>query len=315
MHGASQWSVMGQSFVGNSTVLREKFDAKGVWNTIASEKANLIMITGDAMARPLLDAWKEMVAAKDAPDVSSLFAVSSSAVLFSQTCKDEFLENFPNLIITDAIGSSESGANGITMVSKGAKMQGGPTVTAARDAVVLDEELRPMAAGTNKIGKLARYGNIPIGYLNDPVKTAETFVTGADGVRYVIPGDFAQLEADGSITMLGRGSVSINTGGEKVFPEEVENSLKSHPSVFDAVVVGIPDDRWGELVTALVQVLSGSALTLEDLQTHCRQHIACYKVPRALVLVNDVVRSPAGKPDYRWAKQHATESVAKVQPQ
>ena len=315
MHGASQWSVMGQSFVGNSTVLREKFDAKGVWNTIASEKANLIMITGDAMARPLLDAWKEMVAAKDAPDVSSLFAVSSSAVLFSQTCKDEFLDNFPNLIITDAIGSSESGANGITMVSKGAKMQGGPTVTAARDAVVLDEELRPMAAGTNKIGKLARYGNIPIGYLNDPAKTAETFVTGADGVRYVMPGDFAQLEADGSITMLGRGSVSINTGGEKVFPEEVENSLKSHPAVFDAVVVGIPDDRWGELVTALVHVRTGSALTLEDLQTHCRQHIAGYKVPRALVLVNDVVRSPAGKPDYRWAKQHATESVAKGQPQ
>ncbi|MSO59217.1 MAG: acyl-CoA synthetase [Ilumatobacteraceae bacterium] len=313
MHGASQWSVMGQSFVGNSTVLREKFDARVVWNTIASEKANLIMITGDAMARPLLDTWKEMTMAHEAPDVSSLFAISSSAVLFSQTCKDEFLDNFPNLVITDAIGSSESGANGITMVSKGTKMQGGPTVTASRDAVVLDEDLRPMIAGTNKIGRLARFGNIPIGYLNDPEKTAETFVVGADGVRYVIPGDFAQLESDGSITMLGRGSVSINTGGEKVFPEEVENSLKSHGAIFDAVVVGIPDDRWGELVTALVRVRPGIALTLEDLQAHCRQHIAGYKVPRALVLVSDIVRSPAGKPDYRWAKKHAIESVAKGQ--
>ncbi len=315
MHGASQWSVMGQSFIGNSTVLREKFDARGVWQTVAAEKANLIMLTGDAMARPLLDAWKEMSNAGDAPDVSSLFAISSSAVLFSQTCKDEFLDNFPNLIITDAIGSSESGANGITMVTKGAKMQGGPTVTASRDAVVLDDNLLPMVAGSNKIGKLARFGNIPIGYLNDPEKTAATFVVGADGVRYVIPGDFAQLESDGSITMLGRGSVSINTGGEKVFPEEVENSLKSHAAVFDAVVVGIPDERWGELVTALVRVRSGTTLSLIDLQAHCRKNIAGYKVPRALVLVSDIVRSPAGKPDYRWAKQHAIESVANGQSQ
>ncbi len=189
------------------------------------------MITGDAMARPLLESLAARDAAGTTPDLSSLFAVSSSAVLFSQTCKDALLDRLPNLVITDAIGSSESGANGITMVSKGAPMRGGPTVSAARDAAVLDDDHRPLAAGTDQIGWLARCGNIPVGYLNDPDATAKTFVTAPDGTRYVIPGDRATLDADGTITLIGRGSVSINTGGEKVFPEEVENALKSHPDV------------------------------------------------------------------------------------
>jgi acyl-CoA synthetase (AMP-forming)/AMP-acid ligase II len=307
MHGASQWAVMGQSFIGNTLVLRGKFDAVGVWQTIADEKVNVIMLTGDAMARPLLDARNGEAAGLDA---SSLLAISSSAVLFSQTCKDEFLEHFPNLVITDAIGSSESGANGITVVSKGTSMKGGPTVRALDSTFVLDEDLRRIEPGSGKIGKLARTGNLPIGYYKDPEKTAATFVTGPDGVRYVLPGDFALIEADGSVTLLGRGSVSINSGGEKIFPEEVENALRSHPAVLDATVVGVPDERWGERVVAVIQPRPGTDLTLDDLQTHCRQHIAGYKVPRALVLVESVVRSPAGKPDYRWAKQTALERLA-----
>ncbi len=311
MHGATQWSLMGQSFVGNCTVLRARFDPHEVWNTVEQLHVNLLMITGDAMARPLLDALDE----PDEPDepetghdLSSLFAISSSAVLFSQTCKDRFLDRFPNLVITDAVGSSEGGANGLTMVSRGTVMKGGPTVSVARDSVVLDDYLRPIAAGSGVIGRLARCGNIPIGYLNDPVKTAATFVTGADGVRYVIPGDFATIEADGSLTLLGRGSVSINTGGEKVFPEEIENALKAHPGVLDAVVVGVPDERWGERVAAVVQPVAGAEVTLDSIQTHCRVHLAGYKVPRQLTLVEHVVRSPAGKSDYRWAKRVATDS-------
>ena len=156
------------------------------------------------------------------------------------------------------------------------------------------------------VGKVARQGNIPLEYYKDPEKTAETFVTAPDGTRYSIPGDFATLEADGTITLLGRGSVSINSGGEKIFPEEVEAAVKSHPGIYDCVVVGVPDERWGERVAAVVQLREGAAPTLDDIQEHCRTKIAGYKVPRELHLVDQIVRSPSGKPDYRWAKDVAT---------
>ncbi len=305
MHGATQWSIMGQGFQGNRSILRARFDADNVWQTIADEGVNMLMITGDAMARPLLDARQAAVARGDAPDTSSWFLLSSSAVLFSPTCKDEFLDLFPNLFITDAIGSSEGGANGMTVWSRGGVMKGGPTVGAARDAVVLDDDLRPVVPGSGVIGRLARSGNVPIGYLNDPEKTAATFVIAPDGIRYVIPGDFAQIEDDGAITLLGRGSVCINSGGEKIFPEEVENALKAYPGIFDVVVVGVPDDRWGERVAAVVHPRPGTTVTLENIQTHCRAHVAGYKLPRAIVIVDAIVRSPAGKPDYRWAKATA----------
>ena len=300
MHGASQWSVMGQSFIGNKVILRGKFDPADVWRTVESEKANLVMITGDAMARPLLDYISEHAAEHD---LTSLFAVVSSAVLFSQSCKEQFMELFPNIMISDSIGSSEGGANGIVRVDKDSQMKGGPTVTAARDTFVLGEDLMPVKPG--EMGRLARTGNIPLRYHKDPEKSAATFMTSPDGTRYAIPGDFARLEVDGTITLIGRGSVCINSGGEKIFPEEVENSLKSHPEVFDAVVVGVPDDRWGERVTAVVQARAGTSPTLESIQEHCRLHVAGYKVPRQLTLVSLMVRSPAGKSDYRWAKQQA----------
>jgi acyl-CoA synthetase (AMP-forming)/AMP-acid ligase II len=163
--------------------------------------------------------------------------------------------------------------------------------------------------GRDVLGRLARGGNIPIGYYKDPKKTAETFVTGADGNRYVVPGDIARVEADGAITLLGRGSGCINSGGEKIFPEEVEAALKAHPAVFDAVVVGVPDARWGQAVAAVVEPRpEHEPPTLEQLDAHCRERLAGYKVPRRLHLVDTVQRSPSGKPDYRWAAGIASGS-------
>jgi 3-oxocholest-4-en-26-oate---CoA ligase len=170
---------------------------------------------------------------------------------------------------------------------------------------VLDNDLRPVAPGSGVVGKVARGGNIPLGYYKDPKKTAETWITAADGKRYAMPGDFATVESDGSITLLGRGSVCINTGGEKVFPEEVEHALKAHPDVFDAVVVGVPDERWGQKVAAVVQPREGKRPDLAALDHHCRSYIAGYKVPRELHVVDEIVRSPSGKPDYPWAKRLA----------
>jgi acyl-CoA synthetase (AMP-forming)/AMP-acid ligase II len=304
MHGATQWAVMGGSFIGNKLVLVSKFDAKTVWRLVEHEKVNSIMITGDAMGRPLIEALAEPGADYD---VSSWFSLSSSAAIFSPSVKDQFLERFPNLILTDAIGASESGSNGYIVVKAGnTAMKGGPTVNPIVDTVVLDDNLRPISPGSGVVGKVARKGNIPLGYYKDEEKTAATFLTGPDGVRYSIPGDFASVEPDGTITLLGRGSGSINSGGEKIFPEEVEAAVKSHPDVYDVVVVGVTDERWGQRVAAVVQPRDGAKPTLEDVQAHCRTKIAGYKVPRELHIVDQMQRSPSGKPDYPWAKAIAT---------
>jgi len=162
--------------------------------------------------------------------------------------------------------------------------------------------------GSGVVGKIARTGHIPLEYYKDPKKSAETFFTAPDGQRYSMPGDFARVEEDGRVTLLGRGSVSINSGGEKIYPEEVEHAIKSHPACFDAVVIGVPDERWGSKVAAIVAPRPGTSVTLEDIQSHCRTQIAGYKIPRQLTLVDVIERSPAGKPDYRWAQKVATGS-------
>ncbi|MSO79544.1 MAG: acyl-CoA synthetase [Acidimicrobiia bacterium] len=305
MHGATQWGVMSGAFRGNKTVLIAKFDPRTVWELIAEEQVNAVMITGDAMARPLLEALDDPDL-KDL-DLSSWFSLGSTAALFSASVKDQFIERFPNLVVAEAVGASESGSNGYSLVQKGkTAMKGGPTVTPIMDTVVLDDNLQVVPAGSDVIGKLARKGNIPLEYYKDPVKSAETFVTAPDGTRYSIPGDFATVGADGAITILGRGSVSINSGGEKIYPEEIEGAVKAHPEVYDCTVVGVPDDRFGQRVAAVVQPRDGAAPTLESIQEHCRTMIAGYKVPRELHLVDTIQRSPSGKPDYRWATQIAT---------
>jgi acyl-CoA synthetase (AMP-forming)/AMP-acid ligase II len=224
--------------------------------------------------------------------------------------KDEFLDYFPNLIMTDSIGASESGATGILKVKKGeTAMKSGPTVSPISGAVVITDEGEEVVPGSGVVGKVARTGWIPLGYYNDPVKTAETFLN-FNGKRYVVPGDSATVEADGSITLLGRGSQSINSGGEKIYPEEVEAAVKSHPSIYDAVVVGVPDEKWGQRVAAVVQLRDGVSpdvdLILESVQSHCRTKVSGYKLPRELHIVDEIQRSPSGKPDYPWAKKIAT---------
>jgi 3-oxocholest-4-en-26-oate---CoA ligase len=301
MHGACQWGMLGMMFKGNTIVLTPKFVAEDVWAEIERVGVNSIVITGDAMGRPLIETLE---ANPGRWDTSSFFAVGSSAALFSAPVKDRFFAAFPNLVITDSIGSSEGGFNGIAQVPKdGTTMKGGPTVVPAPDTVVVDDELHVLSPGSPIVGKVARGGNIPVGYYKDEAKTAATFLTASDGRRYVVAGDNALWEADGTITLLGRGSQCINSGGEKIFPEEVESALKSHPDVYDALVVGVADERWGQRVSAVVQPREGRTPALEDLSAHCRTKIAGYKVPKELHLVPEIVRSPSGKPDYPWAQQ------------
>ncbi|KBK11581.1 acyl-CoA synthetase [Mycobacterium tuberculosis] len=298
IHGATQSATWMALFSGQTTVLAPEFNADEVWRTIHKHKVNLLFFTGDAMARPLVDA---LVKGNDY-DLSSLFLLASTAALFSPSIKEKLLELLPNRVITDSIGSSETGFGGTSVVAAGQPHGGGPRVRIDHRTVVLDDDGNEVKPGSGMRGVIAKKGNIPVGYYKDEKKTAETFRTIND-VRYAIPGDYAQVEEDGTVTMLGRGSVSINSGGEKVYPEEVEAALKGHPDVFDALVVGVPDPRYGQQVAAVVQARPGCRPSLAELDSFVRSEIAGYKVPRSLWFVDEVKRSPAGKPDYRWAKE------------
>jgi acyl-CoA synthetase (AMP-forming)/AMP-acid ligase II len=298
IHGATQSATWMALFSGQTTVLAPEFNADAVWRTIHDHKVNLLFFTGDAMARPLLDALTK----DNDYDLSSLFLLASTAALFSPSIKEKLLALLPNRVITDSIGSSETGFGGTSIVAAGAPHSGGPRVTIDHRTVVLDEDGNEVQPGSGVRGLIAKKGNIPVGYYKDEKKTAETFRV-FNGVRYAIPGDYALVEEDGAVTMLGRGSVSINSGGEKIYPEEVEAALKGHPDVFDALVVGVPDPRYGQHVAAVVQARPGCRPSLGDLDGFVRSEIAGYKVPRSLWLVDEVKRSPAGKPDYRWAKE------------
>ncbi len=306
IHGATQSATWMALFAGQTVVLAPEFDAEQVWQAVERHKVNLLFFTGDAMGRPLLDALEGTLGDRD---LSSLFLLASTAALFSPSLKERFLDLLPNRVITDSIGSSETGFGGTSMVAKGQTQAGGPRVTIDKNTVVLDDDGNEVLPGSGVRGILAKRGNIPVGYYKDEKKTAETFRT-INGVRYAIPGDYAMVEEDGTVTMLGRGSVSINTGGEKVYPEEVEAALKGHPDVFDALVVGVPDERYGQHVAAVVAPRAGTRPTLSALDAFVRNHIAGYKVPRSLWIVDEVKRSPAGKPDYKWAKEQTGERPA-----
>ncbi len=301
MHGAALWVAMLAMFAGSTLVLtsQRKMDPHAIWATVEREKVMAITIVGDAMARPLIEALDDPDASYD---LSGLFVVGSGGAMLSPSVKEQIGERLPHVYVSDSIGASETGYQG---TFAGADDQGRPRFVMGEHTTVLDDDGMPVTPGDGVVGRLARGGYVPIGYYKDPEKTAAVF-TEAGGKRWVLPGDMAMVEADGTITLLGRGSVSINTGGEKVFPEEVENALKSHPDVFDVVVVGVPDERWGERVSAVVKARPGASPGVEELAAHAREHIAGYKVPREVHLVDEVVRSPSGKADYRWAKQVAT---------
>jgi len=312
IHGATQSATWMSIFSGQTTVLAPEFDADEVWRAIHDHKVNLLFFTGDAMARPLLDTLQAIQKegdGSDSLDLSSLFLLASTAALFSTSIKEKLLELLPNRVITDSIGSSETGFGGTSIVAKGEHHMGGPRVTIDHRTVVLDEDGNEVEPGSGVRGVIAKKGNIPVGYYKDEEKTRQTFRI-YNGVRYAIPGDYAEVEADGTVTMLGRGSVSINSGGEKIYPEEVEAALKGHPDVFDALVVGVPDPRFGQHVAAVVQPRGGARPTLAELDSFVRSEIAGYKVPRSLWYVDEVKRSPAGKPDYRWAKDQTEQRPA-----
>jgi acyl-CoA synthetase (AMP-forming)/AMP-acid ligase II len=301
MHGAAQWTVINGLINGRTTVMMPKFDPHEVWRAIERHKIGTLGITGDAMGRPLLEALDE-----GGYDASSLTVVASTAAVFSATVKEQYHERFPDLVIADAVGSTETGYNGVRVIVKGGvERPGMPTVRMGPDTVVLDDDMNIVEPGSGVVGRMARGGNVPLRYHKDPEKSAATFVM-VNGRRFSISGDSAIVEADGTMTLLGRGSVCINSGGEKIYPEEVEAALKAHAAVFDAVVVGVPNERWGEQVAAVIEVRPDQSVTLEELDAHARLHVAGYKVPREVHFVDKIERSPSGKPDYRWAKSVAT---------
>jgi 3-oxocholest-4-en-26-oate---CoA ligase len=297
MHGAGQWVAFGAGFLQASKVVLldgHRFDAARAWELVERERVNMVSIVGDAMGRPLAEALEGDAGRRD---LSSLLSVGSGGAPLSPAVKESLAAALPNVFVIDSFGASETGYQG--RATEGRRFEVGP------DCTVLDDDLNPVEPGSGEVGMLAQAGRIPLGYYNDEEKTKKTFVE-AQGKRWALPGDMATVESDGTITLLGRGSQCINSGGEKIYPEEVEDVLKAHPAVFDALVVGVPDERWGERVTAVVQPKPGEAPTLEDLQDHCRARLAGYKVPRGLHLVDEAPRQPSGKPDYPTARKLVT---------
>ncbi|ALU92070.1 acyl-CoA synthetase [Streptomyces globisporus C-1027] len=296
MHGTSTLTAFIGFNFGQRVVVHRKFVPDEVLRTIEKEKVTSVSLVGDAMLRPLIDCLK---GALRGTDCSSLFSVSSSGAIMSDSVRAEFQALVPSVLLLNNFGSSESGFNGTATADSGPE-KGFRVQVNARTAVVDPVTYEPVAPG--EPGRIAQRGHVPLGYYNDPAKTADTFFRRGDE-RWVLLGDMATVDADGVVTVLGRGSQCINTGGEKVYPEEVEQALKSHADVYDALVAGVPDERWGNRVAAVVQLREGAdALTLDDVQTHCRTRLAGYKIPRALVLADRIRRSPSGKADYRWAK-------------
>lgn len=302
MHVSAHWSAFQALFGGGTVVLAApgSFDPVAIWQIIQDEGVHIVTLVGDAMVRPLLEEIQRSPA-----DGAVLGVLASGGAVVSPATKALAHELLPNTAIVDGFGSTETGITG----TDGKATNERSAFAMDETTQVLRDDLTPVEPGSGEVGRLARRGHIPLGYYKDPEKTAATFVESA-GSRWVLPGDQATVEADGSIVLLGRGSTSINTGGEKVFPEEVESALVAHPAVSDVLVVGVPDERWGQRVVAVVEPRSGQTLTLDEVRTHCKAALAGYKVPRELVIVDKVLRNPNGKADYVWAKDQALAALS-----
>jgi fatty-acyl-CoA synthase len=310
MHGTGLWlGVFAAHFVGGTalTSRNSHFDPDVLFRLVVKERATSVVIVGDAFAKPMLAALRRAAASGTPYDLSSLKQIVSSGVMFSTEVKRGLLE-FADVTLVDTMGSTE-GSMGASVVSRGsppgetARFMANPTTKVFNDR---DEEVKP---GSDEIGMIANGGFAPVCYYKDPEKSARTFRV-VNGHRYSFPGDFAKVAADGSLILLGRGSVCINTGGEKVFPEEVEEALKAHHSVWDALVVGVPDERFGERVTAVVSPRPGQTIDEAELAAFTRQTLAGYKVPRRTIIVDHVQRAANGKADYKWAKDVALKDAA-----
>ena len=311
MHGGAQAGLLMHLFAGHLTIMEPKFDARRTWEIIDREKVQLIFMTGDAMARPLIEEYERQAATGSPYDGSSLFAISSSAAIFSPPVKQRWMAAFPNAVFTDSVGATETGFSGMGMQDPNNISPDGPVIGLGPGSVVLDEENRILDLETNvgRTGRLGRGGSVPLGYYKDPVKSAATFIE-VDGARYSVPGDFARIEEGGRVTLLGRGSNCVNTGGEKVYPEEVEMAIKGHPAVYDVLVVGIPDDKYGQAVAAVAELREGTTLELDELRGYLREHLSGYKLPRSLTIVDRVPRNATGKAQYPAAKEMAMAGFA-----
>ncbi len=298
MHGNAQWAMWSAFLMAGTAVLYTEhgFDPDRLLRLIGNEGVVSAALVGDAMARPLAET---LASAPDGTyDLSTLAVIGSGGAMLSPAVRADLAEALPGVLIMDRFGSSEGGAQGAVEPGRI-----GPRFAMSADTSVLDDDLHPLAPGDGRIGRLARTGRLPLGYYKDEAKTAATFPTDTAGVRWSVPGDLASVEPDGTITVHGRGSASINSGGEKIFPEEVEAAIKAHPGVFDAIVVGLSDERFGERVAAVVSARAGTTpITLEVLQEHCRGLIAGYKMPRQVLWVDAVPLTPAGKPDVNAAR-------------
>jgi acyl-CoA synthetase (AMP-forming)/AMP-acid ligase II len=306
MHGGAQASLLMHLFAGHLTILEPKFDPVRTWQIVDENKAQMMFMTGDAMARPLIEAYEE-----GGFDGQSLFAIASSAAIFSKAVKERWMKAFPNAVFTDSVGSSETGFQGTGLQDASALSTDGPVVSIGPNTAIISDDghvLDPVA-DVGKVGRTARAGNVPVGYYKDPEKSARTFYE-IDGVRYSVPGDYARVEEGNRMTLLGRGSNCVNTGGEKVYPEEVEMAIKAHPAVYDVLVVGVPDDRYGQAVAAVVQPREGQTVELEELRTFLRAHLSGYKLPRVLTLVDEIPRNATGKAQYPRAKELAMADLA-----
>jgi fatty-acyl-CoA synthase len=300
-HASGQWSAFGTLLGGGKVVLycEPSVEAARVLALVARERVNALNLVGDASARPLLDALRE----PGCPDVSSLRLLGSGGSILSGEVKDALMRAVPSVLaIVEGIGSSESPAQAVAVTTRGGGPSRSLTFSAKAETMVVDDDLRPVAPGSGIVGRLATRGRVPIGYHNDPERSARTFVD-IDGARWALPGDMATIDADGTVHLLGRGSMCVNTGGEKVYPEEVEAVLKTAPGVADAVVLGAPDERFGQRVVAIVAPAGEEVPTLDALREHCRARLAGYKLPRALHVVARIERTPAGKADYAWARR------------
>jgi len=305
MHSSAHWLAFTMLFGGGKLVTLPDghFDPGATWRLVGTEAVNILVVVGDAMARPLLD---ELDVHGARYDISSLVAVGSGGAVLSPATKRRLAEMLPGRIVADAFGSSETGQLGGR--AREDDPYGMPRLHVDECTDVLDDALQPVAWGSGVVGRLARSGHIPLEYLGDADKTATTFVE-RSGTRWALPGDMALVDADGAITVLGRGSLCINTGGEKVFPDEVEAAVKTCADIEDVVVVGVPDERYGERVVAVVQPRAGCQVDGEALRTLCRERMAGYKVPRQIVVADAITRSPSGKADYRWAKAFALRTL------
>jgi acyl-CoA synthetase (AMP-forming)/AMP-acid ligase II len=312
MHGTGLFTAMSVLNSGGRVIIPtfRRFDVEALLDLIEAEGATQISIVGDAFAKPILAALDEH---PNRWDLSSLWLMVSSGVMWSAEVKAGLMRHCPTLTLVDTLGSSEAIGIARSTSKAGQSVQTAAFVLGP-DAKVIDEDGREIQPGSGNRGRLALRGRGPIGYYKDPEKSAATFMV-IDGGRYSIPGDFATVDADGSIQLLGRGSVCINTGGEKVFPEEVEEILKLHPSVADAVVVGVPDDRFGEVVTGVIELRSSSstpesASVSAELVELVRSRLAAYKAPKHIVVVDTIGRSPSGKVDYRRLREHAVAETS-----